>query len=153
MTKWLLLLLSTSLTGCVPVFNLVARQEFKRACAVSTAFPWAEYEGRPVELAAALSTKIDGVLWSPTSRKVFGAVSAVAVKDKYPLIQKSAREIGLEDFDCPALKRYYEGLDPTPRRAHARGRDTLSHGRKFGAPDSLAALSGLRRRDGARIER
>lgn len=100
-------------SACTPVKNFFARQDFQKLCTLAQEFPWDKYsEEQAPEMAVDFYESVDKKLSADYFRNAWKAASLASLDQRYPLLQQGAKEVGLENYDCPPLKDYMEGRKP-----------------------------------------
>lgn len=89
--------------GCQRFDHWRARSDFKEVCDLATNFARAADE-IPVTTQSRLAGAITEVIDSEAARKAFAAAGHLPMSHRYSAVLEAAREVGLENFSCPALK-------------------------------------------------
>jgi len=88
-----------------------AASNFALICQVAT-----ELEGEdvdPLSRAMEMAQRVEQGLTNPDVREAFRALANAAPEDKYGLLLTAARELGVNDWTCPALEHLIAALNQT----------------------------------------
>ncbi len=100
-------------SACTPIKNFFARQDFQKLCTIANEFQWDKYgDDQAPEMALEFYETVDQKLNADYFDKTWRGASLAAIDQRYPLLQQGAKEVGIENYDCPVLKEYLEGRKP-----------------------------------------
>jgi len=92
-------------------YNPLAQYDLKRYCKFVSERKFAEpkdIEGTINDAVALTSFPF----YSQAARNIRSALSVASPSQKYGFYQQAAKEVGIGDYQCPALKTYFENVKP-----------------------------------------